>query len=201
MEAAFEGFHDEVFSSQPKLNELFVDLRRAGRSLRSRHAAEKKDDEAAASNGQPVTNGQPAAANVSPVKAHVHTLMEQIEASVRNLATNPDSPSVVIDYFLGKSNGTARSYRAGSPEEDCNLRTEEFLNRPENKHIVEQFLRTAKALRKNVLDAKRDAEEKSVALFSAKDTNPVSGNLAIDTVIWIARRALAHYYEARNSVA
>jgi hypothetical protein len=45
------------------------------------------------------------------------------------------------------------------------------------------------------LDAKREAEEKSIALFSAKDTNPVSGNLAIDTVIWIARRALAHYYD------
>jgi hypothetical protein len=129
------------------------------------------------------------------VKTHVRTLMDQIDASVRKLAANPDSPSVVLDYFLGKSNGTARSYRADSPEEDCNLRTEEFLSRPENKHIVDQFLLTAKALKDNVLDAKNRAEEKSIALFSAKDTNPVSGNLAIDTVIWIARRALAHYYD------
>ena len=188
-EAEEDAFQEEVLRFKRTLNELFVDLRRAGRSLRSRHTGGKKEDQAAASNGQPAT------ANVSPVKAHVRTLMEQIEVSVRKLASNPESPSVVLDFFLGKSNGTARSYRADSPEEDCNLRTEDFLSRPENAHIVEQFLRTAEVLKDNVLEAKREAEEKSIALFSAKDTNPVSGNLAIDTVIWIARRALAHYYD------
>ena len=132
---------------------------------------------------------------MSPVKDEVRTLMGQIEEAVRKLVPNPESPSLVLDYFLGKPEGAARSYRASSPEEECNKRTEAFLQDEKHKHIVAQFLRTAAALKANVLDAKTKAEEKSIELFSATDTNPVSGNLAIDTVIWIARRALAHYYE------
>ncbi|HSD45502.1 MAG TPA: patatin-like protein, partial [Pyrinomonadaceae bacterium] len=180
-EAQEDAFRAEVLRFKRTLNDLFVDLRRAGRSLRSRHSAEKNQDGTAAT--------------VSPVKDLVRTLMSQIEEAVRKLVPNPESPSVVLDYFLGKPDGVARSYRASSPEEECNKRTDAFLEDTRHKHIVEQFLRTADALRHNVLDAKNDAEQKSIELFSAKDTNPASGNLAIDSVIWIARRALAHYYD------
>ena len=180
-EAQVNVFQDEVLRFKRTLNDLFVDLRRASRSLRSRHSANKEQ--------------QDASANVSPVKDEVRKLMGQIEDAVRKLAPNPQSPSIMLNYFLGKPKGAARSYRASSPEEECNKRTEDFLRDENHKHIVEQFLITAAALKDNVLDAKNEAEEKSVKLFSATDTNPVSGNLATDTVIWIARRALAHYYQ------
>jgi patatin-related protein len=180
-EAQVDAFQDEVLRFKRTLNDLFVDLRRSSRSLRSRHSANKEQQDASAS--------------VSPVKDEVRKLMSQIEAAVQKQASNPQSPSLVLDYFLGKAEGTARSYRASSPEEECNKRTEDFLNDEKHKHIVDQFLITAAALRDNVLDAKNRAEKQSVTLFSATDTNPVSGNLAIDTVIWIARRALAHYYD------
>ena len=189
-EAQKEAFQDEVLRFKRTLNDLFVDLRRAGRSLRSRHSANKNP----ADNDQDANQPAPAS-HASPVKEEVRTLMGMIEEAVKKLATNPQSPSVVLDYFLGKSEGNARSYRASSPEEECNQRTESFLKDETHKPIVDQFLRTAAALRGNVLEAKNDAEKKSIALFSAEDTNPVSGDLAIDSVIWIARRALAHYYE------
>lgn len=180
-EAQENAFQDEVLSFKSTLNDLFVSLRRAGRSLRSRHS---KDD--------PKGQGAP---HVSPVKDHVQKLMAAIEAAVKEVAAKPDSPSLVLDYFLGKPNGTVRSYRADSPEEDCNRRTEEFLKDPRNAHIVKQFALTANALKENILDAKTDAETRSIDLFSSKNTNPVSGNLAIDSAIWIARNAMAHYYQ------
>jgi len=55
--------------------------------------------------------------------------------------------------------------------------------------------RMAEVLKANVLEAKTEAETKSIELFSSKDTKPVTGDPAIDDAIWIARNALAHYYQ------
>jgi patatin-related protein len=175
------AFQDEILRFKATLNDLFVSLRRAGRSLRSRHSKDK-----------PEGQGAP---HVSPVKEYVQKLMSDIEAAIRDISAKPDSPSMILDYFLGKPNGALRSYRADSPEDECNRRTDDFLKDPKHAHIVEQFLRTADALKENILDAKIEAETSSIALFSSKNTNPVSGDLAIDTAIWIARNAMAHYYE------
>ena len=180
-EAQEDAFQDEILRFKRTLNDLFVSLRREGRSLRSRH-----------SKGQDHSQGAP---HVSPVKEHVRKLMNDIEEAVKTLSPKPDSPSLVLDYFLGKPNGTIRSYRGDSPEEECNRRTREFLKSPNHAHIVEQFARTAEVLKKNVLEAKTEAETKSIELFSAKDTKPVTGDAAIDDAIWIARNALAHYYQ------
>ena len=178
-EAQENAFQDEILSFKRTLNDLFVSLRRSGRSLRSRHSDGKTDGHAA---------------NVSPAKDQVRKLMNEIEHAVRKLSSKPDSPSVVLDYFLGKADG-ARSYRADSPEEECNLRTEAFLKDERHAHIVEQFLQTAAVLKENVLEAKIEAETRSIELFSAKNTNPISGDPDIDSAIWIARNAMAHYYQ------
>lgn len=181
------AFQDEVLSFKKTLNDIFVSLRRAGRSLRSRHAARDK-------------NQHPAVASASPVKDHVRTLMNQIEESVKKLVDDPKSPSVVLDYFLGKREASAgvdssRGYKWESPEEECIRRAEAFLTHPEHAHLLKQFALTADVLKENVMDAKADAERRSIELFSSKDTNPESGDLGIDSVIWVARNAMAHYYE------
>src|ERR1700752_2668725 len=178
-EAQQDAFQDEILRFKRTLNDLFVLLRRQGRSLRSRHSDHKNHGEGAQ--------------QVSPVKDHVLKLMTDIEEAVKKLSPNPEARSVVLDYFLGKPNGPTRSYRSDSPEEECNRRTREFLKDPKRAHIVEQFARTADVLKQNVLEAKNDAEQQSIELFSSKDTKPVTGDPAIDDAIWIARNALAHY--------
>lgn len=180
-EAQEDAFQDEILRFKKVLNDLFVSLRRSGRSLRSRHSDHK-------SQGQ-------GAQQVSPVKDHVLKLMGDIEEAVKNVSPKPDSPSVVLDYFLGKPNGATRSYRSDSPEEECNRRMQEFLKDPRQDHVVKQFAIMAEELKENVLDAKSKAETASVALFSSKDTKPVTDDPALDDAIWIARNALGHYYQ------
>ena len=180
------AFQNEVLTFKRTLNDLFVLLRRAGRSLRSRHAAKDKTQETAT--------------NVSPVKEEVLSLMGQIEAAVKDLVVDTESFSPVLDYFLGKREGHAdiaasQSYKWESPEEECIRRVQAFLEDPKHAHILKQFEVTAAALKENVIEAKAEAERSSMELFSTKDTSPDSGDLNIDKVIWIARNALAHYYE------
>ncbi len=179
------AFQNELLSFKRTFNDLFTDMRRASRSLRSRHTAHEK------------TDAQPAV-SASPIKDHVLELMRQIEEGVRNLSVNSNSPSLVLDYFLGKRElvSESRSYKGDSPEQECITRVQDFLNMEQHKGILKQFQITADALKHNILDAKQEAEDASIALFSAKTTNEkVSGNLQIDIAIWIARNAMAHYYE------
>ena len=181
------AFQNEVLTFKRTLNDLFVLLRRSGRSLRSRHASSKDKT-------------QEAALSVSPVKGEVLTLMGQIEAAVKKLVVDPDSASPVLDYFLGKREGpkdaaVSRSYKWESPEEECIRRVQTFLEEPKHADILKQFAVTAGALKENVIEAKSEAERRSMELFAKKDTSPDSGDLNIDKVIWLARNALAHYYE------
>jgi patatin-related protein len=179
------AFQKELLSFKRTFNDLFVSLRRSGRSLRSRHAAKEK-------------SGEQAAVSASPVKDLVLELMSQIEEAAKKLVVNPDSPSVVLDYFLGKREGVTdtRSYKGESPEEECVRRSQDFLNQEDHAHLLKQFQLTAEELKKNVIEAKREAEELSIALFTSKRSgDPVSGNLQIDSVIWVARNAMAHYYQ------
>ncbi|HEX6044732.1 MAG TPA: DUF3376 domain-containing protein, partial [Pyrinomonadaceae bacterium] len=174
------AFKDEILRFKRTLNDLFVSLRYSGRSLRSRHA--------------PKGDPKEATVNVSPVKDQVMGLFAAIEDAVRKIAADPDAPSLILDYFLGKQNGTeiVRSYKGESPEEVCIRRCEVFLkNHPD---LLAQFAATAAALKTNIIDAKTDAERRSIDLFSQKNTNPVSIYPEIESVIWLARNALAHYY-------
>ncbi|HEV2834057.1 MAG TPA: patatin-like protein [Pyrinomonadaceae bacterium] len=185
-EAQDAAFEKEILRFKRTLNDIFVDLRRAGRSLRSRHSTKVQKDKDTA-------QAEPEA---SPVKTEVETLIGKINDAVKKLSPNPDSPSLILDYFLGRRETTnGGGYKGESPEEICIRRAEEFLKHPDHKHLLDQFGVTAKALKKNVLDAKLDAEKTSTDLFASKDENPASGNLSIDTVVWIARKAMAHYYD------
>ncbi len=185
-EAQEGAFQDEVLSFKRTLNDLFVSLRRASRSLRSRHSGKHK------------TAGPTPGA--SPVKQHVETFMGQIEEAVKKLVVNPDSPSIVLDYFLGKREaGThvaaSRPYKWESPEEECIRRTGEFLNDPKHAYIMEQFAVTANELKENILDAKSDTEQQIIEFFTTKSISPDSGDLRIDSAVWIARRAMERYYK------
>lgn len=178
------ALQNEVLSFKRTFNDLFVDLRASGRSLRSRHVAKEKTD------GQPKISA-------SPVKDQVQELMRQIVQAVSELV-DPKSTSPVLDYFLGRREGLSetRSYKGESPEEECVARAQTFLNMEGHAHLLKQFDLTAAALKENVLYAKRKAEDASIALFTSKSTGEkVSGNLQIDTVIWVARNAMAHYYQ------
>lgn len=177
------AFQNELLSFKTRLNDLFVLLRRAGRSLRSRHAAKEKTS----------TEG----ISVSPVSQQVQELMRQIEETVKKVHPDPDTASVVLDYFLGKRDpavqaASGRDYRTGSPEEECVHRAEEFLD--QHPELLTQFALTAEELKQNIIKAKSDAEQQTMELFSSKSTDPRSGDLKIDSVIWLARNAMAHYY-------
>jgi len=177
------AFQNELLSFKRTLNDLFVLLRRAGRSLRSRHGATEK------STAEPIA--------VSPVKNEVQELMRQIEETVKKVHPDPDTPSVVLDYFLGKRDpvvqaASGRDYRSGSPEEECVHRAEEFLD--QHPELLTQFALTAEELKQNIIKAKSDAEQQTMELFTSKSTDPRSGDLKIDSVIWLARNAMAHYY-------
>ncbi|HEX6647983.1 MAG TPA: DUF3376 domain-containing protein, partial [Pyrinomonadaceae bacterium] len=177
------AFQNELLSFKRTLNDLFVLLRRAGRSLRSRHGATEK------SAAEPLA--------VSPVKKEVQELMRQIEETVKKVHPDPDMPSVVLDYFLGKRDpavqaASGRDYRSGSPEEECVHRAEEFLE--QHPELLTQFALTAEELKQNIIKAKSDAEQQTMELFTSKSTDPRSGDLKIDSVIWLARNAMAHYY-------
>ena len=74
------AFENELLSFKRTFNDLFVLLRRAGRSLRSRHPQKEK------------VRGE-AAASASPVKDEVQQLMKLIEEAVKELSVDPDSPS------------------------------------------------------------------------------------------------------------
>lgn len=182
------AFQDELLSFKKTLNDLFVTLRCAGRSLRSRHAL--KDHDKTSLEG---------VAKVSPVKDEVKLLMDQIRETVSKVAPDPDSPSLILDYFLGKredaiETGSSQTYRRESPEEECVVRAQTFLE--QHPELLEQFAKTADALKENIIAVKEDVEQRSVALFSSKSTgDPASGDLKIDSVIWIARNAMSHYYQ------
>ena len=176
------AFQDEILRFKRTLNDVFVSLRRAGRSLRSRHGTKDKG----AGQAEP---------GASPVKTEVEALMRQISEAVKKLSPNPESPSVILDYFLGKQETmNGGGYKGETPEEMCVRRAQEFLTRVEHQHLLKQFAVTAGVLKQNVLEAKLDAEKRSTELFASKDANPASGDLSIDKVIYIARNAMAHYY-------
>jgi predicted acylesterase/phospholipase RssA len=179
-EAQRTAFKDEILRFKRTLNDLFVSLRRAGRSLRSRHATKE--------------NAKEAMVNVSPVKDQVMSLFAAIEDEVKKVAVDHGGPSLILDYFLGKQDGSeqVRSYKGESPEEVCIRRTEAFLK--SHPDLLAQFGTTAGALKANVIEAKTDAEQRSIELFSQKNTDAVSDDPDIDSIIWLARNALAHYY-------
>ena len=191
-EAQEEAFQDELLRFKKTLNELFVKLRQAGRSLRSRHASKEPDK-----TPQDTTSSE-GVAKVSPVKDEVKVLMDQITDTVRKVAPDPDSPSLILDYFLGKREDTSalgsnQSYRKGSPEEECVVRAQLFLK--QHPELLEQFASTANALKANILKVKEDVEKQSIALFSFASTGdgtPDPEN--IDSVIAIARNAMRRYY-------
>ena len=186
------AFQDELLTFKKTLNELFVTLRHAGRSLRSRHAGKEQNGK------EPDKTAAEATSKVSPVKDEVKLLMDQIRKKVGEVSPDPDSPSLILDYFLGKREDVPQPvakqwYRKGSPEEECVVRAQAFLE--QNPELLDQFAKTADALKENILEIKEEVEQRSTALFSSKSTgDPVSGDLQIDTVIWIARNAMRRYY-------
>ena len=176
-----EAYQNEILRFKKTLNNLFVELRKSARSLRSRHAATVNED-------------KQVEVKVSPVNEQVMALIAAIEKAVQQITVNRESPSLILGYFLGKQNlaDSARSYKGESPEELCIRRCEAFLK--SNDHIFKQFAATAAALKQNIVEAKDDAERQSLDMFSQQNTQAVSDDPQIEEVVWLARNALAHYY-------
>jgi patatin-related protein len=177
-----QAFRTEVLKYKKELNDYFVSLRQSARSLRSRHTAKDKDDAEKLS-------------KQSPVKEQVKTLMAAIDAAVRPLVTDPNTPSVVLDYFLGKSEARAgehhHDFKADTAEDECTRRAQAFLE--QHDKIFELFEKTADDLKANVLRAKTEMEDSCIKLFTSH-THRLSEDLELDMVIWIAKKCLEHYY-------
>ena len=180
------AFSSEVLDYKSKLNELFILLRRSARLLRARHSAEK-------------AKAGDAAVKVSPVNDQILTLMREIGDAVEAETPSGMPKLKVLDYFLNKRDTEddeelKRSYRAASPEEFCVLRAQKFLEK--NTHINDRFDEVATSLSSSVTDVKDDAERGIVELFTENSTSTgaLDPDAKVDTVKWIARYCVGHYY-------
>jgi patatin-related protein len=200
-------FQKETLDSKKKLNKLFVTLRKSARSLRSRHVADDEDNKFDLDKpvvlikdktnvGDETTTGK-----VSPVSDRVRQLISKIEDRVRDILDDDESPTVILDYFLGKAwvlpDHTVEdvSYRAKTSDEECTVRAEIFLKAERNADLLRLFERLAEAISARVMHVKNQVEEESFALFLAPNTDPLSDVPEINEAMWVARNCLGHYYQ------
>jgi patatin-related protein len=180
-----EAFSSQVLAYKSDLNKLYDSLRRSARSLRARRSADK------AKVGD-------SAVLVSPLNEQIAALIKDIDFAIE-AECPPGMPKLsVLDYFLSKRETETdeelrRSYKAASPEELCIIRAEKFLEN--NKHINDGFEGVATSLSNTVVEIRNKAEEKTVSLFTATSTEPLDPDRTIDTIKWIAKYCVGHYYQ------
>ena len=178
-------FCEQVLDYKSELNDLFILLRKSGRSLRGRHSAEK-------------AMAGDSAVKVSPLNEQISELMQKISAAID--AETPDGlpKPTVLDYFLGKREGKEdaefnRSYKAASPEELCIIRAQKFLEK--NQQITDGLNDVATSLADAVTAVKDEAEQRIIGLFTATSTQALDPDRKIDTIKWIAKYCVGHYYD------
>lgn len=176
-----EAFSNQVLKYKAELNRQFVLLRHSIRSLKTR---------------RPETKGETSGVEL-PLNQQIANLMDQISSAVKKVSPKT-SKSVVIDYFLGKREASAnevveRSYRAESPQAQCIRRAKQFLD--DHKEIRTSFEKVAKNLSASIGTAKAATETQIIDLFTATSTKALDPDPTIDTVMWIAKYCIGHYYE------
>lgn len=185
---------EEFLKSKEILNGIFIYLRCEARSIRSRRA--EKQPPACATNVDD-KNEQAAEPSGKTVREMVEILVKQINQRVSELRgatdkklSNAELQSGFLDYFLGTSALT--SYDTGTGEEECEKRTLRFLD--ENPQILKTLNETADAIKKRIAPVKRKAEEDCIALFKTSSTKALADNPRTNSLMWLARNCLGHYY-------
>ncbi|HKE55554.1 MAG TPA: DUF3376 domain-containing protein, partial [Pyrinomonadaceae bacterium] len=202
-----DAFRGDLLSSKAKLNDLFVDLRLNARSLRSRHGA--KDEVPApgtAPNDRRIESAErhdeepKDSRKISPVAMQVKELVGKIEAKVREILGDQESPTVILDYFLGQrwclpeGEAAAITNHNQTPDQECTARCEAFLKATTNQHIMEAFQITSEAIRQNVQPIKDHVEDECDALFSDSAIEALKASEGNYGVV-VARECLGHFYE------
>jgi patatin-related protein len=204
-----EIFRQTLLESKQTLNNIFIRFRSEARSLRSRHSAkdgkvasnaEAAQNASVAREGQapgPADNGEPEV-KASPVNEQVMALISEIDKTVRQQVRDKESPTAVLDYFLGKreladhKTREQRSYKAETPEDECAKRSLAFLIA--NPEVMRLFEIISDALKAKLKRVKDKAEQRSQSIFLSENTDPSSPDPLVDRVIGLARACLGHYY-------
>jgi patatin-related protein len=180
-------FRQELLRFKETLNDVFVSLRREGRSLRSRRSAQDKTGATTESPG-------------SPVQEQVARLIAEIDRAVRKRVPDKDSPSAILDYFLGRRHPEASpgdqdsvSSQDAAVEDECTKRAIAFLK--DSSEVQKLFNETAEALKADLQPVKKDAEERCVLLFSSRNTSPAPSDLPTGEFVQLAQRSIGHFYE------
>lgn len=173
----------EFLKSKAVLNEIFTSLRKEARAVRSRRSAKVQTS----SDGVTVTS----------IRTLVDSLVTGINARVSELrgvdATKlsaAELQSGFLDYFLGSSK--TDSYQAGTGEDVCEARALKFLD--ENPSILDAFNKAAEEIQNRIADVKTKTEGRCIGLFTSTNTNPLADNPRTNSLMWLARNCLGHYY-------
>lgn len=185
---------EEFLKSKETLNSIFISLRCEARSIRSRRP--EKRPPACAPNVDN-KNEQSSEPIEKTVREWVEILVKQINQRVSELRRTSDKKlseaqlqAGFLDYFLGTPELTA--YDSGTGEEECEKRALKFLD--ENPQVLETFNRTADAIKKRIAPVKEKAENDCLALFTTSSTKALSENPRTNSLMWLARHCLGHYY-------
>jgi len=180
-----DGFCHQVQDHKADLNNLYIELRRSARSLRARHSAEKAKEAGTS-------------VKVSPLHEQVGELMQQISRVVaKETDKQAEGKMSVLDYFLGKretgiDKKLERSYKAATPEDLCVARAETFLEaHGEIRDLIDSI---ARELSSRVTTIKKESEQKISDLFTATSTKQLDEDPQLDTVKWIAKYCVGHFY-------
>jgi hypothetical protein len=192
-------FRAALLRIKPKLNEIYISLRRAGRLLRSRPSTEQL----AGSTNEP-------AKQENPVRDKIVALFQAIRAAAASDVAakaadtdepGKDSPTPLFDYFLGDGQSPAQLSRnqrqrlsESRLEEECTVRAKALIrDHPELGGMIDE---TAMMIAERVTEARREGERLASELLVVSYANtPKEGEEQEDDATLTARICLRHYYD------
>src|SRR6266403_3842521 len=205
----FKGFWDEgtelsdeqrrlfraaLLRIKPKLNEIFISLRRAGRLLRSRPSTEQ------------LAGANEPAKQENPVQEKIAALFKAIrEAAARDIAAKEavssepkkESRTPLMDYFLGDGQSAAQTSRnqrrrlsESRLEEECTVRAKALLtDHSELRGLIDE---AAMRIAEHVSKARQESESHASDLLRLEFASTSPG---VDDATIAARVCLRHYYD------
>ena len=206
----FKGFWDEgtelsdeqrrlfraaLLRIKPKLNEIYISLRRAGRLLRSRPSTEQL----AGGASEPVKQENPVRDKIVALFQAVTAAAAGDVAAKKAVTNEPkkDSPPPLFDYFLGtgqspSQTSTAQRQRLSESrlEEECTVRAKALLrDHPELRALIDE---TAMMIAERVTEARQEGERLASDLLVVAHANT---SVEEDDATLAARICLHHYYD------
>jgi patatin-related protein len=206
----FKGFWDEgadlndeqrrlfraaLLGIKPKLNEIYISLRRAGRLLRSRPSKEELEGGA-----------KEKAKQENPVRDNIIALFKAIRAAAavdvakkQAVTGEPkkESPTPLFDYFLGDgwdarqtSINQRQRLSESRLEEECTVRAKALLR--DHEELRDLIHKTAMLIAQQVTSARQEAERLASDLLVVEFA---SSSPDVDNATVAARICLRHYYD------